>query len=273
MAPAPRRAGSRALAPRALTVAVWTVGADVLSRLRRIPGWLPICGANAAATALLERVSGIDTGDPVSLEQLGLASVERSGYTPSGWFVLGRALPRFAVGRDDVFLDLGSGKGRVIYLASRYTFGRIVGVEIAEELNEVARANMSRARLRARTRDITLVTGDAGRYAIPDDVTVIYLNDPFAGETFQRVADNLADSIRRSPRLVRVVYVSPREAQRLMMKGACLERRLYGRWFSGRRETTHQVHVYSIGPDLPATVTAIDDARRRRGQSRLTGTA
>src|SRR5262245_38553083 len=38
--------------------------------------------------------------------------------------------------RDLVFVDLGSGKGRALLLASRYPFKRVIGVEISRVLHE-----------------------------------------------------------------------------------------------------------------------------------------
>jgi hypothetical protein len=43
---------------------------------------------------------------------------------------------------DFTFIDLGSGKGRTLLMASDYPFRRIVGVELLPELNNVARENL-----------------------------------------------------------------------------------------------------------------------------------
>ena len=40
-------------------------------------------------------------------------------------------------------------------------------------------------------------------------MTVAYLYHPFAGAVFDRVIDNIARSIQRNPRRVRLVYVGP----------------------------------------------------------------
>jgi SAM-dependent methyltransferase len=96
-------------------------------------------------------------------------------YEPSGWSYLPRALRHIPVGPEDVFLDLGAGKGRVLYQAAKRPFKRVIGVEIAERLASVARANLDRNRGELRCQDIEVVTSDATDYRIPDDVTVVYL--------------------------------------------------------------------------------------------------
>jgi hypothetical protein len=53
------------------------------------------------------------------------------------------------------------------------------------------------------------VTADAATWQVPDDVTVAYLYDPFQGETLDAVIGQLIASVDRSPRRLRVIYVTP----------------------------------------------------------------
>src|SRR5580698_4756503 len=58
------------------------------------------------------------------------------------------------------FVDLGSGKGRALLLASDYPFREIIGVELSPELDRIARANIARydgARYRA---PVSSIQGD-----------------------------------------------------------------------------------------------------------------
>lgn len=100
----------------------------------------------------------------------------------------------------DVFVDFGSGKGRIVYQAARYPLKRVIGVEISEKLNEIASANIEQNRSRLRCQDVELVTCDAADYGIPDDMTIAYFIYPFAGETFRHVIENIVDSLVRNPR-------------------------------------------------------------------------
>jgi hypothetical protein len=136
---------------------------------------------------------------------------DRVKYEPSGWRFLRRGLKRREVTKDAVFVDFGSGKGRVVYeAAARYSFARVIGVEISERLNEVARSNIERNRKRLKCKDVELVTCDAAVYAIPDDMTFGYFYFPFAGDTFRVVVENIVASLERKPRRVRLIYASPK---------------------------------------------------------------
>jgi SAM-dependent methyltransferase len=134
---------------------------------------------------------------------------DRVWYQASGWTYLRRILPRHEVAADDVFLDLGSGKGRILLEAARgYSFARVIGVEISEQLNEIARDNVERRRHRLRAA-VEIVTADAAAYEISDDVTVAYMYYPFVGDTFCRVLDNVLASLERRPRRLRLIYALP----------------------------------------------------------------
>lgn len=134
---------------------------------------------------------------------------DRVWYQASGWSYLRRALPRKEVEQGDVFIDFGSGKGRVVYQAARYPFARVIGVEIAPELAEIARHNLQRNRHKLVCQNVEIITADVTTFKIPDDMTVAYFYYPFVGDTFQRVIDNIIASLDRRPRRVRLVYALP----------------------------------------------------------------
>ena len=48
--------------------------------------------------------------------------------------------------RDFIFIDLGSGKGRALLMASDYPFRRIVGVELLPQLHRAAQDNLTKYR-------------------------------------------------------------------------------------------------------------------------------
>ncbi len=190
------------------------------------PAWL---FARDAANRFLERRNNIQTMGTISLETLELAGEDRVHYRPSEWTTLKRIVPRREVAPDDVFVDFGSGMGRVVFQAARYPFKRVIGVELSERLNDVARANIERNRERLLCREVQLVTSDVLDYAIPDDVTVVYLNNPFTGHIFRTVINRLLESVDRHPRRLRLIYRAPVEHDYLLSSGRFSEvRRLRG---------------------------------------------
>ncbi len=78
------------------------------------------------------------------------------------------------------FVDIGSGMGRVVLIASRLPFKQVVGVEISPALHEVARENLATYdRALQRCSDVRLVRADAADYAFPRGELALYLYNPF----------------------------------------------------------------------------------------------
>jgi SAM-dependent methyltransferase len=168
------------------------------------------------SATVVDQPRGIETSRAANLGDL--ATPERVRYEPSGWGALRRILRAGEVSPEDVFVDLGCGKGRVVLAAARYPFRRVIGVEIAPELTAVARANVAASCDRVRC-DIELVTMDVLDYQLPPDVTVVYLYNPFRGETFARFAAGLVAALDRQPRSFRLIYNTPMEHELLMQTG------------------------------------------------------
>ena len=110
-----------------------------------------------------------------------------------------------------VFVDFGSGLGRMMFFASQFPFRRIIGVELSATL--CARASDTLAtyyrRLGKRSPEWQIVRSDAARFPIPGDANVFYFTDPFDEEILDPVVTNIVDSTAEFKRPVSVVYVNP----------------------------------------------------------------
>jgi len=105
------------------------------------------------------------------------------------------------------FIDLGSGKGRTLLMASDFPFRRIVGVEILAELDEIAQRNISRyASELQHCYALESYCGDAREFAFPVEPTVLYLFNPFPEHVLRVVLSNLHNSLRSAPRTAYVIY-------------------------------------------------------------------
>ena len=150
-------------------------------------------------------------------------------YIASNWRTLRRALRRYEIGQDDVFIDFGSGMGRMVLEASRFPFKKVIGVELASQLHTIAQENMKSMQRRARCMEIELVNSDILDYDFPDDVTFVYMFNPFRGAIFQGVVEMMIRSLDRNPRTLHLIYLNPYEEPYLLSDKA-----VPGRW--GRQE-------------------------------------
>lgn len=111
---------------------------------------------------------------------------------------------------DFVFVDLGSGKGRALLIASEHPFKKIIGVEFASELNEIAQENIKNYRSRSRKcRDIQSIHQDAANFIFPNEPIFLYIFSPFGEEVLSLVVQNLENSLTASPREIYVFYSAP----------------------------------------------------------------
>ncbi len=105
------------------------------------------------------------------------------------------------------FIDMGSGRGRVLLIASERAFRRVLGVEFTSELHESALENIRRfPDARMRCRDVTSVLGDAAAFDFPAEPLVLYFDNPFNEKIMTKVVANLAASYERVPRPIVLVY-------------------------------------------------------------------
>ena len=112
------------------------------------------------------------------------------------------------------FIDMGSGKGRMLFVAAEYPFRRVMGVEFSGDLHDEAQANIGTYRHRLqRCGAIEAVHADAAAFEFPDEKLVIYMFNPFGPEVMRAMLANLERSLERSPRHVVVVMLWPERAE------------------------------------------------------------
>jgi SAM-dependent methyltransferase len=108
------------------------------------------------------------------------------------------------------FLDLGSGKGRTLLMASEYPFRKIIGVEVLAELHQAANDNVREYRSETqRCREIECIQADARDYQFPDEPLVVYLFNPLPEPALVEILNRIERSIEQSPRPVSIVYHNP----------------------------------------------------------------
>jgi SAM-dependent methyltransferase len=115
---------------------------------------------------------------------------------------------------DYYFVDLGSGKGRALLLASHYPFRKIVGVEYSPSLHEIAEKNIAQFRSREqRPVDIELVCADASVFEFPAADTVCFMYHPFDDWLMRKTMHNILASLDRQPRKFYVIYLNTEHPQ------------------------------------------------------------
>lgn len=145
---------------------------------------------------------------PWELPDIGAARGDAHQYHSLTAEVIRTALAQIRIAHEKfVFVDLGSGKGRPLLVASSFPFQKLVGVELSHTLLEVAGRNIQRYGL-ARGR-CQLVHGDAASFRFPSAPLVVFMYNPFEHRTLSRVLSNMKLSLQQTPREIYIVYLNP----------------------------------------------------------------
>jgi hypothetical protein len=158
---------------------------------------------------VLDDQYGTDTAENAKLHGLDIRSPNYQYaiyYRATDLPVLAEILSRLALPHEDyTFVDYGSGKGLVLLRAAGYPFKKVIGVEFARELHEIARCNVERYPAGLRRSTIELVHGDAVEFTPPAGNLVLYLYEPFEAPVTRQLIARIREF--RRGRDVVVAYV------------------------------------------------------------------
>ncbi len=150
------------------------------------------------------------TRSNVSLRMQFLATLTAHQYFPSEPWLFEEIMQALPPDKPKfTFIDIGSGKGRVLLMASRYGFRRIIGVELVPEWHRVAEDNIRKSPVGNTTgAAITSLCMDARDFQFPTEPLVVYLFNPFQEPALATVLEHLHASWENAPREIFVAYRS-----------------------------------------------------------------
>lgn len=182
---------------------------NALKRLKtegpRATVWLAGARLRALVRSLLEdRRRGVSTARAVKDRELGNDDLRNHWYVATDYETFDQAMRHVEIRPgEDVFVDMGSGKGRIVLLAADHPFRRIIGVEFSPQLHACALENVRAAGCR----NVELVLADATQWKIPPEATVLFFFNPFDGGVLAKVWENIQRSLAEAPRKMTIIYV------------------------------------------------------------------
>jgi hypothetical protein len=177
-----------------------------------------------------ERYFGIDTEVGVELRTLGIVNPDSIDYWPTPYQAIKAAMRRIRISNTDVFIDYGSGKGRIVTVAATFPIRRVVGIELSPVLAAKARDNLIKAQNRRRCERVDVLNLDAINFALPNDATILHFFNPFHGETLRRVVAKIRESLETVPRELVILFANPMFMEQLLQIDGTIPRG----WILGR---------------------------------------
>jgi SAM-dependent methyltransferase len=166
-----------------------------------------------------------------------LLGLFHSPYQPTEPALFREMMARLPIDFDFfTFVDLGSGKGRTLLMASEHPFRKVIGVELLPELHQIAVENLSRYTSESqKCKTLEAICSDAADFPFPVEPLVLYLFNPLPEPGLRRVIARLDRSLSDHPREVYVLYHNP-----------LLERVLSASRFLTKVGWTQQYSVYAF---------------------------
>ena len=161
-----------------------------------------------------DEAHGTDTGE---IREIGSLDVESPNarhafrYQPSSQHLARCAIQALGIEPSEfTFIDLGSGKGRILLIAAEFPFKEIIGVEFSRELHNIALENISLTPSgRNPAARISCVCCDAVHYELPHSDLVCYMYNPFGPPVLSRIAERIIDHRKQHGFRTIVIYVDP----------------------------------------------------------------
>jgi len=127
------------------------------------------------------------------------------GYSIAPKGILNKIFKELLIKNNDMFIDIGCGKGFVLWHASNYNFKKILGIDIDENLIRIANRNIDKLKLEK----VEAIYANALDFNSYLDYNYFFLSNPFSLEIFKSVFDNIILSLKNSPRKITVIYYNP----------------------------------------------------------------
>ncbi len=109
-------------------------------------------------------------------------------------------------GKNHSIIDIGCGKGYMLYTFSKHNFDKISGIELSRHLKKIARRNIKMLHIN----DLPdIYNGDATLFREYYRYDVFYLYNPFDEDTLRRVMGRIMDTLNNYPRTLYLIYCNP----------------------------------------------------------------
>lgn len=130
----------------------------------------------------------------------------RYPYEPTPYSVLERLANSGLIGKKNMVLDYGTGKGRVCFYLSYQMRCQSVGIEYDERIFTQALNNKKTAVSGSRT---SFLMENAEEFAIPKEIDRCYFFNPFSVEILQKVLARVYESFYKNPREILLFFYYP----------------------------------------------------------------
>jgi len=159
------------------------------------------CPLVSLCNKILDLRYRIDTEDIIELKDLGFNPNVGVRYESIPYWHIERIMKSVQTSNNDILVDMGSGKGRILCIASKYKFKKIIGLEISKKLISICHKNMNSFNRELLCSNYELNNCNANDFTIPSNANISFFFNPL-----KKVLKNIKESIIDNPRELKIVF-------------------------------------------------------------------
>ncbi|MGH7327544.1 MAG: methyltransferase domain-containing protein, partial [Polyangiaceae bacterium] len=160
---------------------------------------------------IVHQLEAADPFDPRCGTNTGVESPRETGWHMAiAVRAFDEAMRKIPVRHEEfVFVDIGSGKGRGVMLASEYPFKRCIGVELDPEWHAIAQQNLSKwHQPTQRCTSLEVVCANALTFEYPREDLFLFYYNAFSAKKLEGLLADLKKSVAEHPRRVVMLYAT-----------------------------------------------------------------
>lgn len=134
-------------------------------------------------------------------------------YEATSYWMLDELFNAYEPNKDGTFVDIGCGKGRILFYVHHYFHLPVLGIEMNAQLYRQALSNAASylSKKRKNKQPIRIEHTFAEQYEVEKNDRTFFLFNPFSLEIFARVVQNILHSLEKFPRTVDIILYYPAE--------------------------------------------------------------
>lgn len=118
---------------------------------------------------------------------------------------LKKVLKKMNITNQDSIIDIGCGKGKALYIMSKFPFKQISGYDLSQELVDLAKSNMKNLNLN----NIDIFVADASDFTDYDKYNYFYIYNSVPEKVFIKLIKNITKNLKKNPRECVFIYLNP----------------------------------------------------------------
>lgn len=162
------------------------------------------------------KIEQLRYGKEIDFSIQGKGYSDKKGYIhyQASVFIDKKMMKSLPISEKDSILDIGCGKGKMVFYFEQLGFGRSDGLEFSKELVSCARKNMQILKKKCK-----IIHADATAFDEYYNYNYFYLFNPFDENIMHAVMLKIEESYLQKPRKITIIYSNPRCHDQIIESG------------------------------------------------------